>query len=69
MQQIAATFRASGDDQRALFRKTLDVLIDGLPGYVKGLDSKSGDVARMAFHVIEDELTYIFASFSNPTHV
>jgi len=45
------------------------MFVYGLPGYVKGFDRKIRYVTRVAFHVIENKLSYIFASFSNSNHI
>jgi hypothetical protein len=69
MQKVVAVFRASRYNQRPLLHEPLHMFVNGLPGYVKGFNSKASDVTRVAFHIIENKLTDIFASFSNSNHI
>jgi hypothetical protein len=45
------------------------MFVYGLPGYVEGFASKASHVTRVVFHVIENKLTDIFASFSDANHI
>ena len=63
MQKVVAA--AAWIQSASLFCQTPDVFIYGLPGYAKGLDAVLPRHA-VTFHIIEDKLTYVFASFRMP---